>query len=85
MGHHLPPISNYDGQPAESTYSPGGQFLLCVLVVLFIMCVCAGIATINCPAQAQQRAERAEKDCKPAGTTEYSPSFHYFGTTVMFF
>jgi len=85
MGRHRPPTSIYDEPPAESTYSPDGQFLLCVLVVLFILSICAGIATMAGPAPAQKREVQAKQDCKPSGQPEYSPSFHYFGSNVMFF
>ena len=85
MGRHLPPTSIYDEPPAESTYSPDGQFLLCVLVVLFIMSICAGIATMAGPASAQKRDVQDTQDSKPSGQLEYSPSFHYFGSSVMFF
>ena len=79
---HIKPY-NYDAD-----YSDGniGEFLMFVLVALFFACVLVGVSALEWDRKTpEQRKQYKERILKSDETFEYSPSFHYFGSKIIFF
>ena len=80
-----PHIKPYD---YEADYSDGdmGGFFMAILVALFLACVLVGVSALEWDAKTpEQRKQYKERIRKSDETFKYSPSFHYFGSKIIFF